>query len=433
MLTRRSGLALLAAAAAMTSSTASAGPFSLFGSKEDKKPSAARSGAATQRPAPPQHAGISRNQRVAEEIAAQLKAARLSGYNIHIEFKDGVASLNGSVSDDEQCARASRVVSRVPGVIKVQNHLRVERAAAHGAAPEEKMPRLPALGLLPKSDSAPAIPPKNATAATGPTSRGAPAAAPPQTHLAAPPTSAGAPPTVPARSNQQVADDIARSLKSARLNGYDIEIHFQDGVAQLNGTVSDPQQIVQASHVVSQVAGVQQVDNRLRPQSRGAPHGGPQAAIPHPVPVPVPMAQRPILPVAYQPGMGNAGLPSAGPAMGPMPPAAMPPYMGMNGAAIPPPPGYGHPGQGQSHTVYNMPQLPDYAWPTYAAYPNSAQISYPTEYSASAWPYIGPFYPYPQVPLGWRKAQLEWDDGYWNLTFNPRTDKWFWFMNPKYW
>ena len=25
-------------------------------------------------------------------------------------------------------------------------------------------------------------------------------------------------------------------------------------------------------------------------------------------------------------------------------------------------------------------------------------------------PYIGPFYPYPQVPLGWRKVQLEWDD-----------------------
>lgn len=26
-------------------------------------------------------------------------------------------------------------------------------------------------------------------------------------------------------------------------------------------------------------------------------------------------------------------------------------------------------------------------------------------------PYIGPFYPYPQVPLGWRQVQLDGDDG----------------------
>jgi hypothetical protein len=33
-------------------------------------------------------------------------------------------------------------------------------------------------------------------------------------------------------------------------------------------------------------------------------------------------------------------------------------------------------------------------------------------------PYIGPFYPYPQVPLGWRETSLEWDDGWWFLAFN---------------
>lgn len=32
--------------------------------------------------------------------------------------------------------------------------------------------------------------------------------------------------------------------------------------------------------------------------------------------------------------------------------------------------------------------------------------------------YIGPFYPYPQVPLGWREVQQEWDDGSWFLDFN---------------
>ncbi len=44
---------------------------------------------------------------------------------------------------------------------------------------------------------------------------------------------------------------------------------------------------------------------------------------------------------------------------------------------------------------------PGYAWPTYAAHPNYAAVTYPRQYSPTAWPYIGPFYPYPQVPLGW--------------------------------
>jgi len=68
--------------------------------------------------------------------------------------------------------------------------------------------------------------------------------------------------------------------------------------------------------------------------------------------------------------------------------------------------------------VYDQPTLPNYAWPSYAAYPNYAAVSYPRQYSPSAWPYIGPFYPYPQVPLGWRKVTLEWDDGWWYLDFS---------------
>ncbi len=64
--------------------------------------------------------------------------------------------------------------------------------------------------------------------------------------------------------------------------------------------------------------------------------------------------------------------------------------------------------------------LPGYAWPAYAAHPNYGAVSYPKQYSASAWPYIGPFYPYPQVPLGWRKVSLEWDDGWWFLDFSDK-------------
>ncbi len=66
----------------------------------------------------------------------------------------------------------------------------------------------------------------------------------------------------------------------------------------------------------------------------------------------------------------------------------------------------------------DSPNLPGYAWPCYAAHPNYAAVTYPGQYSASTWPYIGPFYPYPQVPLGWRKVTLQWDDGWWWLDFN---------------
>lgn len=64
------------------------------------------------------------------------------------------------------------------------------------------------------------------------------------------------------------------------------------------------------------------------------------------------------------------------------------------------------------------PNLPNYSWPTTADYPNYSQVGYPKQYAASAFPYIGPFYPYPQVPLGWRKVTMEWHDGYWWLDFN---------------
>ena len=67
---------------------------------------------------------------------------------------------------------------------------------------------------------------------------------------------------------------------------------------------------------------------------------------------------------------------------------------------------------------YDEPGLPAYAWPSYAAHPNYGAVTYPKTYSPTAWPYIGPFYPYPQVPLGWRKVTLEWDDGWWYLDFN---------------
>ncbi|NCY02299.1 MAG: hypothetical protein EBX36_05175 [Planctomycetia bacterium] len=102
-------------------------------------------------------------------------------------------------------------------------------------------------------------------------------------------------------------------------------------------------------------------------------------------------------------GQANGGVVEGGYAGGgPMP-------MGGTGVGMPPIPGRG-----------DGPNMPNYAWPSYAASPNVAAVQYPTQYSPTAWPYIGPFYPYPQVPLGWRRVSLEWDDGWWWLDFDER-------------
>ncbi|MDO4576045.1 MAG: BON domain-containing protein [Planctomycetia bacterium] len=72
---------------------------------------------------------------------------------------------------------------------------------------------------------------------------------------------------------------------------------------------------------------------------------------------------------------------------------------------------------------YDQPHLPNKAWPSYAAYPYVAGIQYPKRHTHAAWPHIGPYYPYPQVPDGWRKVTLQWHDGYWHLDFDDGTTK----------
>lgn len=127
----------------------------------------------------------------------------------------------------------------------------------------------------------------------------------------------------------------------------------------------------------------------------------------------------------YQPGGEPQGMPGAGqvrtlaamPAVNSMPMV----HGGHYGAPIP---AGQAPTLGVSHTAaYDHPHMPCHAWPSYAAYPNYAGVTYPKQYSATAWPYIGPFYPYPQVPLGWRKVTLEWDDGWWWLDFDDRAGR----------
>ncbi|MCS7166294.1 MAG: hypothetical protein RMI91_02115 [Gemmatales bacterium] len=83
-----------------------------------------------------------------------------------------------------------------------------------------------------------------------------------------------------------------------------------------------------------------------------------------------------------------------------------------------------------AHGMIGTPPLPPHAWPTYAPYNNYSRVAYPICYPYEAFPYFGPFYPFPKVPLGWRAVKLEWNDGFWFLsTHGQRYDYWvlrFW-------
>lgn len=275
-----------------------------------------------------------------------------------------------------------------------------------------------------------------------------------------PPASAPAAKSAKGASNQEVATKIAKSLEKSKLTGYDIDVSFQNGVATLSGMVVSPEQKLAASKAAKSVSGVTQVLNRLaiaEPVAKGAVT---PAAVATSRTAP---RKEDVRPVNYQGGVNYQGQVEGKEPIVPIQPATQPirsvpaqartpiqptptqfqqaPALAQAPSGVPVPvamsptaiPAYGTPVGGGSHTMYNQPNLPNQSWPTYAQYPNYAAVTYPSQYAASAWPYIGPFYPYPQVPLGWRKAQLEWDDGYWNLNFRPRTDRWWWFLNPQNW
>ena len=362
------------------------------------------------------------NQRVAEDIAGALRG-KVKG-EINIEYKDGVAILSGSVVDPKVKKLAGSLAEQVGGVSRVDNRIAVVEKkrlfteklrkgssgevsqASHEASRSDRDSIQPVGAIVPQGaggvPNSGGMMRSNGTAMMPPVG-GSPANPPMQGTVS---------------QNQEVAEQIGAALSEARLDGYDIQIRYQNGVATLDGSVGTQMERAAASRVVSGIPGVNSVANRLACTSEpSAQQAGPAGRGPNAYGPP----RGDVRGVGY---MQQGGQAQAAPAPGmPMGPGGAPPY----------PPAYGNPGGGASQAVYNNPSLPDYAWPTYAQYPNSAAVSYPQQYSASAWPYIGPFYPYPQVPLGWRDATLRWDDGQWNLMFKPRTDRWWWFFNPNNW
>ena len=211
--------------------------------------------------------------------------------------------------------------------------------------------------------------------------------------------------------DKAAADQIAMILRdSGQLKNYSVGVKYRDGTVWLSGRVTSKQQMQRAVNLVRRIEGIDQIVNNL--DVGGSAGGGLQQ------PAGVGSSARrtayndaamdvtPVRSVAASQSGGEvvpAGCRRLGPGHKFMRPMAM--YAGQAGA----PP-----------AAYDNPYMPSHAWPSYASYPNYAALTYPKQYSATAFPFIGPFYPYPQVPLGWRKVSLEWDDGWWFLDFHDR-------------
>jgi hypothetical protein len=222
------------------------------------------------------------------------------------------------------------------------------------------------------------------------------------------------------REDKATAEQIAVALRdSGQMQSYSVGVKYKNGTVWLNGRVNSEQQMQTALKVVSDLEGIEKIVNGLevKPSSSKAPMGrsaNRKASFTNLEPSPPAGASN-----AAQAGGPQAGGPQPG---GEVNPAGFHSgYHALKSAArhAGPPPAYmgGSPG---APPAYDQPHLPNYAWPSYAAYPNYAALTYPKQYSPTAWPFIGPFYPYPQVPLGWRKVALEWDDGWWFLDFYDR-------------
>ncbi len=206
--------------------------------------------------------------------------------------------------------------------------------------------------------------------------------------------------------NQKLADSIAQAInQSGRVHEYrvDVAVHT-GGYVELVGSVTDVTQHDEVLRLAQNVPGVERVIDRL---SVGIPaHGltrvqAQAPLIPPRLPEPLAGQTRPDAPPAGLPPTGP------GPALGQAPPPGSP------GG---PPPAEPIPiFRGVGPTPYDIgpPNMPPYAWPTYAPYNNFSRVAYPEAYPYNAWPFIGPIYPFPKVPLGWRSVKLEWDDGYW--------------------
>jgi hypothetical protein len=357
------------------------------------------------------------DQRVANTLAKSLEDSPvLKGFKIQVKYREGTARLEGWVRNKQQADEALAIANRTPEIQHVINQLEVrnDAPAAPMIVPAStiKPHRLP-----PAPEAARGEPteqpvlrsvlrsPRNDAASSHEPRLSAP-------HMAGPPDLMVGQ-RVPHPLTPRVASVSPRPLPAPAGSRMDRPAPMPPPeqarpippkpvpMAPVHTQAPKPQRSKPSSGSSDESWG--RTGPTPTPVAQSAPRRSQPAAVPMAYP-----PQAAYHPQAYAQAYGMpyqmAAYPQPAPMNSPMPmpvPAHVP---GVGGGAAP--------------AMYDQPYLPNYAWPTYAAYPNYAALTYPKQYSPTAWPYIGPFYPYPQVPLGWRKVTLEWDDGWWFLDFS---------------
>lgn len=299
------------------------------------------------------------DQEVAQQIASNLKnSGKLKGYSISVKVHEGIVQLDGTVRSEKQLADALEIAEITPGIEQVINNLSVKAPTVQTAAPTLRQPR----GIVAEGNRS------------------------------------------SSRASKVFRPTVSSAVRKASAEFEEIDSletpapeASPDMISESGLDTDAPPQMPAAAPVRGRAPRAMAMAPRnVHRASANIPNGAyPQMARMSRQEVVAPGCVGPNCPVGAGAMGGGIGVGA---------PGAMPAYAG----AAP---------MGAAAGRYDQPQMPGYAWPSYAAYPNYAALTYPKQYSPTAWPFIGPFYPYPQVPLGWRKVSLEWDNGWWMLDF----------------
>lgn len=333
---------------------------------------------------------------ITEAIVDQYRTAmdrgELKGFGIDVQVDRGVVSLKGTVADPAQLEYAVEVARNARGVTKVINALEITdltwqqdaTLVSHDGSDEG----------VQHAFRQPSRPQGNDGEAE--------------------------------RIAKEVVAGLQQQKQEGLLSNFGIDVQVDQRVVWMSGYVKNSEQHARALNVARYVRGVEKVVNDLRVQDQSTPLRPVAATLPQGMPLQPapgqPTANYQLVPIQYMQAQAMQAQAMQAQAMqaSNQTPMAFAPARPVNHTMMQPGepvPMTGNSGVGIAPARFDHPQMPGYAWPSYAAYPNYGAVTYPKQYSPSAWPYIGPFYPYPQVPLGWRKVTLEWDDGWWNLKF----------------
>ena len=344
------------------------------------------------------------DEKIAQQIENKLKANQKNGllkhFDLRARVKDGIVWMNGFVASPEHRDVAVDTANQVQGVNKVVNEIEL----SGDLVTNSKNPTIPVAAAIPdKSVKTTRIKTSDSGLASFPRQAAATKTPPAEEKNLQSPVAASAPPVAPASQTAPTTPPAATVAPPAVT-----ATPPASTVAPPAVTATPPAATaaLPAARVATPVGIVAKTTEKPRVTTTRQSTPITQAAGQQNPPVRLAAAQQ--APVAFAPArtllarhgarkasfIRNEGRPIA---------TNIP---GVDAAAVP--------------ARFDHANLPNYAWPSYASYPNYAALAYPQQYSATAWPYIGPFYPYPQVPMGWRKVTLEWDDGWWYLDYQSK-------------